>query len=203
MQMKLFLSDSIYADLCDDILYMPSFILENSSWFLAANNVEHQKPPSSTTNEVTIGGVSTTTIRSDMDSLVRFLLDHVSVEMREDLKCLLDLDSVDGCGENIDEFGRKELPFPVITLNDSSRFSLIVDYNYAHEPIVELIKSVAETTSSSSSFDFTRCLWYRREICRTMILFEQRKNLTKKSIGNTSSMLEAREVITIVYGGIF
>lgn len=193
--MKLFLSDSIYADLCDDILYMPSFILENSSWFLASSNVEHQKPPS-TANEMTIGGVSTTTIRSDMDSLVRFLLDHVSVEMRDDLKCLLDLDSVDGFGENIDEFGRKELPFPVITLPDSSRFSLIVDYNYAHESIVELIKSVAEAnqTNSSSPLDFTRCLWYRREICRTMILFELRKNLTKKSIGNTSSMLEAREV---------
>jgi hypothetical protein len=180
MQMKLFLSDSIYADLCDDVLYLPGFLLENCSLFI---------DPSSSKSYNVCGGnnnVSLSGSKSDLDSLVRFLIDHVNAEVKEGLKCLLDLDSIDGFGENIDEFGRKELPFPVIKITDSGKFSLIIDYNYSNDSIHGLLKNNA-ADGNGSGFG---CLWYRREICRVMSLCEQKKLKARKSVTLESNQKE-------------
>lgn len=222
MQMRLFLTDSIYADLCDDILYIPSLLIENCSWFIHSPNspssesnvisntkLLHQSSTISNSNETTITlstsppqstSPSTSNVqRSDMESLVWFLKDHVSQELKDGLKCLLDLDSIDAFGENIDEFGRKELPFPVVMIAASSRFSLIIDYEYSAQPVYEMTKNFAATNSDVvSAGEAFNCLWFKKEICKTVILYEQKKLMARRSLGTVSATnLEATKEVKL------
>jgi hypothetical protein len=38
MQMRLFLNEAVYVDLCDDVLYLPAFLIENCSFFASLAN---------------------------------------------------------------------------------------------------------------------------------------------------------------------
>jgi hypothetical protein len=77
---------------------------------------------------------------------------------------LLDLDSIHGFGENIDQYGRKELPFTIEKLPDSQRFSLIVD--------------------SSSEAVTSNLKWYQLKINKLIKLNEQKH----KASNNTNDL---------------
>ena len=108
MQMSLFLDDSIHVDLCEDCLYLPSFLIENYSIFI--KNESNSR-------------------KTDLENLIRFLIENTSGETKENLTALLELEPEGFGGENIDEFGRRELTFPIEKIPKSSKFSLVIDYN--------------------------------------------------------------------------
>ena len=100
MQMKLFLNESIYVDLCYDSLYLPAFLVENCSFFLSQQQQQQLSasqvaPLNSSPSSVLAKLAATSTVSSlesnDLDGLVRFLIDYVNDELKEGLKCLLDL----------------------------------------------------------------------------------------------------------------
>ena len=135
MQMKLFLNESVFADLCYDTLYLPAFLIENCSFFLHNSSPDALllNTSSSVLAKLTATAINTNLDKNDLDGLVRFLMDYVNDELKEGLKCLLDLDSIHGFGENIDQYGRKELPFPIEKIPSSTKFGLITDYNYSND----------------------------------------------------------------------
>ena len=77
MQMKLFLNDSIYANLGEDVLYVPNFLVENCSFFIEAQPTYKPLP--------FVASIDTSSTKNDLDCLVRFLLDIVSPELKEKL----------------------------------------------------------------------------------------------------------------------
>ncbi|RNA16340.1 Zinc finger FYVE domain-containing 26 [Brachionus plicatilis] len=118
MQMKNFLNQTVFTDNENEILYVPSLLLENLFCFsdhatddklsnFIVPNLEH-------TND-------------GLDNLVKFLVDQANAELKENIKKLLNLDSIHCYGENIDQFGRKELPFPIVELKSSAKFCLVRD----------------------------------------------------------------------------
>lgn len=112
MQMSLFLTDSVFADLCQDVLYLPSFLVDNYALFIKSDNASR---------------------KTDLENFVRFLIDNVQGELRDHLKGLLELEPEGFGGENIDEFGRRELSFPIERVAKSSKFSLVIDSDSTHK----------------------------------------------------------------------
>lgn len=171
MQARLFLNDSIFANLIDDALYLPNFVVQNCSFFIEMVNshsgeqnphLHHSVLYSKLLLPFKTTGIDST--KNDLDTLVRFLMDLVNDEVRENLKRLLDLDSIHEFGENIDQYGRKELPFTIEKLPESSKFSLVFDYNYPNQALI--------TPYSNQS---TVILWYRRTIAQIMQASEFRR----------------------------
>lgn len=181
MQMKLFLNDSIYADLCEDVLYLPAFIVENSSFFVpvagsgggGGNGGGAMSPTQAASTSFTANSGE----EHDLHQLIRFLLDHVNQDLRDGLKCLLDLDSIHGFGENIDQYGRKELPFPIIKITESTKFSLLIEYNYSNDTVQSLVKTN----------NFSQCLWYRREISKMIYRNERTGGKQKADTSGTTT----------------
>ena len=81
------------------------------------------------------------------------------------------MDSIHEFGENIDQYGRKELPFTIEKLPESPKFALTVDYNYSTQAAYKY--GVANANSSSY-------LWYRKNITQIMEM-----NETKRRRGGT------------------
>ena len=75
MQMNLFLEDSIDVDLCEDILYMPGFLIENYYLFI--------KSDSATNNA---------NFRTDLEKFICFLIEIVGNNLKDKLRTLLDLE---------------------------------------------------------------------------------------------------------------
>lgn len=75
------------------------------------------------------------------------------------LKGLLELDQIEGFGggENLDEFGRRILSFPIELLPKSDKFSLVIDYDYK----INKSKNKFFTTSFTNSFSGS---WYRKRV---------------------------------------
>ncbi len=154
MQMNLFLDDSIYVDLCEDVLYLPGFLIENYSLFIKS---EHE-----TTHE-------TCNRKTDLENFIRFLINNVGSELKEKLKGLLELEPEIGFeGENIDLLGRRELSFPVEKISKSTKFSLVIDYNNS----VSGINSSGEDFNSSSSSSSS---WYKTQIQKIIKFNEEEK----------------------------
>ena len=176
MQMKLFLNESIYADLCSDVLYLPSILIENCSFF--TQNSTEVLNSSSVLAKLTASDLNSD--KNDLDSLVRFLLEHVNQDLKEGFKCLLDLDSIHGFGENIDQYGRKELPFPVEKIAESARFGLITEYSKSNDPSNENLS------------------WYKRKI-QTISKLIPKKRKTKQSITslNQSELNESAHELSV------
>ncbi len=70
------------------------------------------------------------------------------------------MDSIHEFGENIDQYGRKELPFTIQKLPGSDRFSLTIDYSYSNQ----------KSTNNNGSF-----LWYRSKINQILHISDQRR----------------------------
>jgi hypothetical protein len=81
MHMKLFLNDSIYANLSDDVLYLPNFLVENCSFFMDGGH-------GPTVNKLIpfVTTIDNSSTRNDLDCLVRFLMELVNQELRDNLK---------------------------------------------------------------------------------------------------------------------
>ena len=170
MQMNLFLNDSVYVDLCEDALYLPSFLIDQFSLFKPSDSIPLVAAQPS--------------FQSDLENLIRFLIDHVSEELSEQLRGLLELDSVEGFGggENLDEFGRRILSFPIELIPKSNKFSLVIDYNYNVNKSTNKLFSLPSSMSAS---------WYRKKIQNIINSKEaakKNKNSTIKSeTGSTTS----------------
>ncbi len=165
MQMNLFLSDSVYVDLCEDSLYLPSFLIDQFSLFLPNNRDNKTLMTHSQTSATDVQQ----SFQSDLENLIRFLIEHVSEELSEQLKGLLELDSIEGFGggENLDEFGRRILSFPIHLIPKSDKFSLFIDYYYQINKQNNKFFTNATITQSGS--------WYRRKILNIIRLNELNK----------------------------
>jgi hypothetical protein len=153
MQMNLFLDDSIYVDLCEDVLYLPGFLIENYSLFIKSDH-------------------ETCNRKTDLENFIRFLINNVGSELKEKLKGLLELEPEIGFeGENIDLLGRRELSFPVEKISKSTKFSLVIDYNN---------NSVSGGVSSGEG---SSCSWYKTEIQKIIKFNEEEKERKLRSRG--------------------
>jgi hypothetical protein len=139
MQMKMFLNESVNADLCYDSLYLPAFIVENCSLFLSTNDsAQSSSSMLNVSSSSVLAKLTSTNSNSDINDLevlIRFLMNYVNDELKEGLKCLLELDSINGVVpkntdhyENIDHYGRRELPFPIEKISTSNKFALVTEY---------------------------------------------------------------------------
>jgi hypothetical protein len=74
MQMSLFLEDSVDVDLCEDILYMPGFLIENCYLFIKSDSTNNAN------------------LRTDLEKFIRFIIENVGINLKEKLRSLLDLE---------------------------------------------------------------------------------------------------------------
>ena len=74
MQMSLFLNDSIDVDLCEDLLYLPGFLIENYYLFIKSDST------------------SNASLRTDLEKFIRFMIENVNTDLKEKLRALLDLE---------------------------------------------------------------------------------------------------------------
>ena len=74
MQMSLFMEDSIDADLCDDVLYLPGFLIENYYLFIKSDSTNNANR------------------RTDLEKFIRFIIENVNADLKEKLRSLLDLE---------------------------------------------------------------------------------------------------------------
>lgn len=125
MQIKSFLNQTVYADTESEILCLPSLLLENFYLFSDLANFDKF----SNFNQCILEQ------RNVLENLVKFLVDHVNHDLKEKINILLNLDSIHYYGENIDQYGRKELPFQIIELKTSEIFYLILDDNLLDDKI--------------------------------------------------------------------
>jgi hypothetical protein len=100
MHMQLFLNDSVYANLSEDALYLPNFLVENCSFFIETESGQ------ATTNKLLpfIVAVDTSSTKNDLDCLVRFLMDHVNQKLKDSLKSicfLLTIQQKGSSGQNL------------------------------------------------------------------------------------------------------
>ncbi len=92
------------------------------------------------------------------------------------------MDSIHEFGENIDQYGRKELPFTIQKLPGSDRFSLTIDYSYSNQ----------KTATGNGSF-----LWYRSKINQIMHVSDQRKRGGTILSGDTSCISVENETLIL------
>jgi len=185
MQMNLFLNDSVYVDLCEDVLYLPSFLIDQFPLFLPSTSGYKSRNNAIMDPETTLDMLPS--FQSDLENLIRFLIDHVSEELSKKLIGLLELDQVEDFvgGENLDEFGRRILSFPIELLPKSNKFSLVIDYDY------KINKSNTRLFSTPAS-DIFSSSWYGQQVKGLMALNERSKQVKKL----TSS--ESSEVFSVI-----
>jgi len=142
MQMNLFLNDSVYVDLCEDVLYLPSFLIDQFPLFLPSTSGYKSR------NKVS-----------------------------KRLIGLLELDQVEDFvgGENLDEFGRRILSFPIELLPKSSKFSLVIDYDY------KISKSNNRLFSTSADHMFSSS-WYGQQVAGLMAADERSKRAKRNML---------------------
>jgi hypothetical protein len=107
VHMNLFLNENIFCDLKDGVLYLPALIIDNVYLF------------NSTTKQ--------TKTANQQENMLNFLLENLSKPLNDKLKQLIETYSA--YGENIDEYGCKELGFKICRLNESPNFLIKLDYS--------------------------------------------------------------------------
>ena len=94
------------------------------------------------------------------------------------------MDSIHGFAENIDQYGQKELPFPIKKIPHSDKFSLIISYNYTSNNVLtkeltflllrvlclSLIALIDEIIS-------TEHVWSENQLCDVIDLLAARQKL--------------------------
>ncbi len=175
MQMNLFLNDSVYVDLCEDVLYLPSFLIDQFPLFLPSTSGYKSRNKAIMDPETTLDKLPS--FQSDLENLIRFLIDHVSEELSKRLIGLLELDQVEDFvgGENLDEFGRRILSFPIELLPKSSKFSLVIDYDY------KISKSNNRLFSTSADHMFSSS-WYGQQVAGLMAADERTKRAKRNML---------------------
>lgn len=68
------MEDSIDADLCDDVLYLPGFLIENYYLFIKSDSTNNANR------------------RTDLEKFIRFIIENVNADLKEKLRSLLDLE---------------------------------------------------------------------------------------------------------------
>ena len=109
--MNLYLNENIFYDLKNGILFLPCLLLDNIYLFNPANMQKTRIP---------------------QENMMNFLLENLSKEPKENLKHLMDSYSAT-YGENIDEYGVKELAFKIVNLHESKRFLIKLDYSNSND----------------------------------------------------------------------
>ena len=84
-----------------------------------------------------------------------------------------------GGGENLDEFGRRILSFPIELLPKSDKFSLVIDYDYK----INKSKNKFFTTTFSNSFSGS---WYRKRVQSIIQANEAEKKAKNNRVPNAS-----------------
>ena len=185
MQMRLFLNDSIYVDMCEDVLYLPSFLIENCSFFdsYKKNSIQQQQSENNQSTYIMDENEKT----DDLYNFVRFLIDKSDKVLKDSLTSLLELDSIHGFAENIDQYGQKELPFPIKKIPHSDKFSLIISYSYTSNNV--LTKNF-EPISNKDQID-SNLSWYRKfhyNIEREKkAQYDSKNNSKKQSVASSNS----------------
>jgi hypothetical protein len=116
-----------------------------------------------------------------LEHLMTFLLDHLDDDLKESVKSLLDLDSIHEFGENIDQYGRKELPFPIKKIPESNRFSLIISYEY--------VKLNGCTSLVESNLNASDLSWYKKFHLR----LDRHKKFVYDSVNSQNKKSEKEE----------
>lgn len=186
MQMNLFLNDTVYVDLCEDALYLPNFLIDQFPLFLPSTSGHKSSMANNAILDPEITLDKLPAHQSDLENLIRFLIEHVGKELREKLQALLELDPIEGFGggENLDEFGRRILSFPIELIPKSNKFSLVIDYGYKINRSSGKQFSTSEQEQNES--------WYRRQAQIRLGLKEQGKKLKQIS----PSQLECSQEIS-------
>ena len=86
MQMNLFLNDSIYVDLCEDALYLPNFLINQFPLFLPSTSGHKNAPLNNAILDPETTLDKLPAFQSDLENLIRFLIEHVSEELSTNLK---------------------------------------------------------------------------------------------------------------------
>lgn len=123
MQMTNFLNQTVYADIETEILYIPSLLLENLSYFSNVTNVQ----------KISYCYDLNFDQKNSLEILIKFLADKVNPELKAQINNLLNLDSIHCYGENIDLYGQKELPFQIVELKKSEKFYLSLEDDFSDE----------------------------------------------------------------------
>ena len=109
VQMSLFLNNSVYVDLSEGLLFLPKIIVDHANFLKPTNRTKKLQ-------------------NYKFENLINYLLENLNKTLSENLKSLIDLYS-ENYGENIDEFGKNELPFKIVELEESEIFLLNLELN--------------------------------------------------------------------------
>jgi hypothetical protein len=130
VQTTIFLNGSIHVDLCDDIIFLPRFLVDNASFF-------NPSPDENKEHFIKIcGDLNCSHYRMneayrqvvDMEHLFQFIIENSDNELAQSLKSLLE-EMHEIYGENLNDYGVKELSFIIERIDESNSFSLIIDFN--------------------------------------------------------------------------